>query len=54
MVNTETHEVFAVEIVEECDELDSLDSEYVTIDGVDYKATHISEWEDDGSSFWYE
>lgn len=54
MVNTETHEVFAIEIVEECDELDSLDSEYVTIDGVDYKAAHISEWEDDGSSFWYE
>lgn len=21
---------------------------------VDYKATHISEWEDDNSSFWYE
>lgn len=54
MVNTETHEVFAIEIVEECDELDSLDSEYVKIDGVDYKATHISEWEDDNSSFWYE
>lgn len=54
MVNTETHEVFAIEIVEKCDELDSLDSEYVTIDGVDYKVAHISERKDDGSSFWYE
>lgn len=54
MVDTETHEVFNIEVVEDCDELDSLDSEYVTIDGVDYKAAHISERKDDGSSFWYE
>jgi hypothetical protein len=47
-VNTETKEVFDVEMAEVDESLDLLDTEYVTIDDNDYPVS------DDGSTeYWY-
>jgi hypothetical protein len=48
-VNTETKEVFDVEIAEVDDSLDILEAEFVTIDGVDYPVSN-----DCTTDYWYE
>ena len=53
-VNTETMQVFDIcsEDSEICDYVDSLDREYVTIDGKDYPLYQEDEAED--GDYWYE
>lgn len=53
-VNTETHEVFDIEMVDVDEELEILDKEYITLDGVEYEVMNKNCYEDVGSSFWYE
>ena len=47
-VNIETREVFDIERVEVDDSFDVLDTEFVTIDGVDYSVSN-----DDTAEYWY-
>lgn len=47
-VNTETREVFDIEIAEVDDSLDILEAEFVTINGVDYAVSN-----DDMTEYWY-
>lgn len=47
-VNTETREVFDIEMAEVDDSLDVLEAEFVTIDGIDYAVSN-----DDMTEYWY-
>lgn len=47
-VNTETREVFDIEMAEVGDSLDVLEAEFVTIDGIDYAVSN-----DDMTEYWY-
>ena len=54
-VNTETHEIFDIEMAEVDESLEHLDNEYITLDGVDYAVLNANEEDDiDKSDFWYE
>lgn len=57
-VNMETREVFDIEVSDaDADMLDTLDCEYVTIDGVEYDVVPQDEFEDycaEDEAFWYE
>lgn len=54
-VNMETKEVFDIEMVEVDENLEHLDNEYITLDGVDYAVLNTDEEDDiDKSDFWYE
>lgn len=48
-VNMETKEVFDIEIAEANDALDVLETEFVTIDGIDYDVSNNGTTE-----YWYE
>lgn len=48
-VNTETREVFDIEMVEVDESLDILEAEFVTIDGIDYAVSN-----DDMTEYWYQ
>ena len=48
-VNTETREVFDIEIAEVDDSLDVLEAEFVTIDGIDYSVSN----DDEDTEYWY-
>lgn len=53
-VNMETHEIFDIEVAEVDEGLEHLDSEYITLDGIDYAALNANEDDDiDKSDFWY-
>lgn len=54
-VNTETKEVFDIEVVEDV-EVDTLDEEYIILDGVEYDVTEVnneSETVDIDTEYWY-
>lgn len=59
-VNTETKEIFDIEVSESnTDMVEHLDEEYVTIDGIDYRAVtaeyaNLYPEEMDDETFWYE
>lgn len=59
-VNTETKEIFDIEVSESnADVVELLDEEYVTIDGIDYRAVtaeyaNLYPEEMDDETFWYE
>lgn len=59
-VNTETKEIFDIEVSEStADVVNELDEEYVTIDGIDYRAVtaeyaNLYPEEMDDKTFWYE
>nr|DAG49273.1 MAG TPA: hypothetical protein [Caudoviricetes sp.] len=59
-VNTETKEIFDIEVSEStADAVNELDEEYVTIDGIDYRAVtaeyaNLYPEEMDDETFWYE
>ena len=59
-VNTETKEIFDIEVSEStADAVNDLDEEYVTIDGIDYRAVtaeyaNLYPEEMDDETFWYE
>lgn len=59
-VNTETKEIFDIEVSEStADAVNELDEEYVTIDGIDYRAVtaeyaSLYPEEMDDETFWYE
>ena len=59
-VNTETKEIFDIEVSESnADMVEHLDEEYVTIDGIDYRAVtaeyaNLYPEEMDEETFWYE
>lgn len=59
-VNTETKEIFDIEVSEStADVVNELDEEYVTIDGIDYRAVtaeyaNLYPEEMDDETFWYE
>lgn len=59
-VNTETKEIFDIEVSESnTDVVELLDEEYVTIDGIDYRAVtaeyaNLYPEEMDDETFWYE
>lgn len=48
-VDTETKEVFDIEMADVDDSLDTLEAEFVAIDGVDYPISN-----DDMTEYWYE
>lgn len=59
-VNTEIKEIFDIEVSESnADMVEHLDKEYVTIDGIDYRAVtaeyaNLYPEEMDDETFWYE
>lgn len=59
-VNTETKEIFDIEVSEStADAVNELDEEYVTINGIDYRAVtaeyaNLYPEEMDDETFWYE
>lgn len=53
-VNMKTHEVFDIEVSDN-ETIGVLDSEYITIDGIDYAVLNANNEDDiDSSDFWYE
>lgn len=57
-VNTETREVFDIEVSDDADYVDVLDEEYVTISGVMVPAVQKDNFDDDDEdceyTYWYE
>lgn len=53
MVNTETREVFDVEMAEVDESFEQLDYEYITLDGEKYAVDNVEDGTD-GVNFWYQ
>lgn len=53
-INMETKEVFDIEKIEVNEELEHLDSEYVTIDGKNYPIFNLDTDNLEDDEFWYE
>ena len=52
-VNTETREVFGIELVD-VEYVETLDKEYIIVDGEEYPVFQISDITEEDEEFWYE